>query len=141
MTNSAKPNVPFSLKIVTAMFLFSGLASAAIIFLGLVQGKLIPNPGVLSLLVGLGLLQLWRGFRTAALINAVLGLVAMPLVALMIVNGSPPIDLGDTPATTNAALVFCGVFFAVYFWQYRVLTRHDVRELFETRRVSHGGEE
>lgn len=134
---SMKPSLQIliSLRIVAVLFILGGISAIIEILVSLTHGNINLNFGVLGLFIGIGLLRLRRGWRTCGLVFTWLGLVGVPLIALFFLGHSGPLDfkifgqeVGHAPK--EFGLVLCVALFALLVWQYRVLTRPDVRELF-----------
>ena len=130
-----KPQLPLSLKVVAVLFILGGISSIIEVALDLTQGHINLNFGVLGLFIGLGLLRLSPGWRTCALVFTWLGLLFAPIVALVMFNHAGPLDLkffGQKIGTAGIefGLLICVALFLYSLWQYRVLTRRDVKLLF-----------
>lgn len=126
---------PLSLKIVAALFILGGISSIVDVITSLTQGNLNLNLGVLGLLVGIGLLRFSRGWRTCALVFLWIALIGLPLVALVFLFLAGAVNytifwqnMGGGSRWLGVALA--AVLFVVVLWQYRVLTRPDIRNLF-----------
>jgi len=127
--------VPISLKIVAWLFIFFGVCSVIEIIVSLLHNNININLGVLGLFIGPGLLRLSRGWRTCALVFIWIALIGLPVFALLALTARGPADLklfgqliGHAPK--ELALVGTAVLFLLALWEYRVLTRPDVRGLF-----------
>ena len=127
--------LPASLVVVAVLFIIGGVSSVIEVLLSLMNGHININFGVLGLFIGPGLLRLRRGWRTCALVFIWLGLIFAPIVALLVLttNGQANFNVfgqrvGGIPDVLALAIV--AVVFAIVLWEYRVLTRPDVRELF-----------
>lgn len=125
-------SAPRSLKIVAVLFILGGITSIIDVIVALSQGALNLNFGVLGLFVGIGLLRFSRGWRTCAL---VLLWISVPLIALFFLFGAEAVNytifwqnMGQ--GSRAIAVALAAVVFAVVLWQYRVLTRPDIRKLF-----------
>lgn len=128
-------SVPMSLKIVAALFIIGGITSIIDVIIGLTQGALNFNFGALGLFVGIGLLRFSRGWRTCALVFLWIALISLPAVALVFLFVAQSINytflwqkIGEGPRGIGVAMV--AALFALVWWQYRVLTRPDIRKLF-----------
>ena len=133
-------HIPVSLKAVAWLFILGGISSLIEVIVSLNYGTVNFNFGVLGIFIGLGLFKLRPGWRTWALIFVWIGLVSFPLGALAFLVLPGPIQFtvfgqraGNVP--TIIGVLICAIGFAIVFWQYRVLTRPDVRSLF-SRSVS-----
>ena len=127
--------IPTSLKVVAALFIIGGISSLIGIIVSLLQGQLSLDFGILGLFIGLGLRRLSRTWRTWALVFTWMTLVVTPVGLLLFINSSGPLDftlfgikIGHVPK--GAGIVGAVMFFLITVWQYRVLTRPDVRALF-----------
>lgn len=127
--------IPLSLKIVAVLFIISGIFSVIEVVVALMHGGININFGVLCLFVGPGLLRLHRGWRTCALVFLWLGLIVAPIVFVLGLSGKVPayfsvfgVNIARIPGWW--ASVAAIPFFLLMLWQYRVLTRPDIRRLF-----------
>jgi hypothetical protein len=130
-----RPAAPVSLKVVAALFILGGLSSAIDVLIRLTQGSLFLNLGVLGLFIGIGLLRYSRGWRTCALVFLWLAMIGLPLAAVLLLATDQPLrytilgrDMGEAPKAAGVVAVVVG--FALTLWQYWVLTRPRVRQLF-----------
>jgi hypothetical protein len=135
---SVRPRLPLSLKIVAWLFIVWGSLAAIEVVLSLVRGKLFLNFNVVGIFVGRGLLELRPGWRTCALV--ILWIFAIPFVALAVRAG---LGFGVVPVkwlyteslpamiqSRELGVAICLLPIGFIYWQYRVLTRPDVRHLF-----------
>jgi hypothetical protein len=127
--------IPTSLKVVAVLFLLSGIFSLIEVIVSLMHGHFNLNFGILGLFIGPGLLRLSRGWRTCALVFLWITMIGLPMVALLFLVTSGPLDftlfgqkVGD--ASKGLGILVAALLFALAVWQYRVLTRPDVRRLF-----------
>jgi hypothetical protein len=117
----------------------SGLSAVIEIIISYAHDHLSINPGILGLFIGPGLLRLRRGWRTLALVFLWLAMISAPLLAgLLLAVPGPPAQFklfGQTVGNFPVPLAvgFVAGAFLLSFWQYRVLTRPDVRALFGVR--------
>ncbi len=128
--------LPIPLITVSTLFILQGCAAALEVILSVMHGTININLGVLGIFIGSGLLGLRPGWRTCALVFIWIGLIGIPLVSIIMLVLPGPLDLsilgqkvGQTPKelfVPIAVLLFC-----LYLWIYRVLTRHDIRKLFQ----------
>jgi len=132
---SSKPKLPVSLKIVAVLFILSGIGAAIEVLASLMRGGINVNLGVLGIFVGIGLFNLKAGWRTCGLVFLWFGMILIPVVGLLAIVGSGQahynvfgIKGGSVPMPV--ALGVAVFFFCIVLWQYRVLTRPDIRELF-----------
>jgi len=134
--NNTTP-IPTSLKVVAFLFILSGITSIIEIIVSLMHGHININFGVLALFIGLGLLRLSHGWRTCALVFLWIAMVGIPLIAIYFLTLTAPKPLDYTlfgqkigQVSKEFGIVFGALMFALAVWQYRVLTRPDVRRLF-----------
>jgi hypothetical protein len=133
------PNrIPTSLKIVAYLFVLNGVMAIVEVLFSLANSRLSINFGVLGVFIGPGLLRFSQGWRTCALVWLWIGLIASPLILLMVISRNEPIDFlffGKKSGTISKELVipFALAIFIFTIWEYRVLTRPDVRKLFGLR--------
>jgi hypothetical protein len=128
--------IPTALRIVAWLFIVSGIWAAWDILTALGKGNLSINFGVLNFFIGFGLLRLSRVWRIWALIFTWFELICLPLFGLALVSGAGTVSGTLFEEQVNAlsgrlaALMITVAFFLVSIWQYRTLTRPDVRLLF-----------
>jgi len=132
---NATQSIPTSLKVVAALFILGGILSLIEIIVSLMNHRISFNFNVLGLFIGAGLLRCsptWRGW---ALAFTWLALIGVPLVGLIFLAAPGPLDfrffgqdMGQVPKSAWFALAVPAFLIAV--WQYRVLTRPEVRTLF-----------
>jgi hypothetical protein len=130
--DNSKP-IPTSLKVVAALFILSGICSLIDVVVSLMHNNI--NFGVLGLFIGPGLLRLRRGWRTCALVFLWIAMIGVPIIAVLFLTSSGPVDFvlfGQKVghASKEFCIAIVAVVFALAVWQYRVLTRPDVRRLF-----------
>jgi hypothetical protein len=134
--------IPVSLAVVSYLFFFPGaMGFAAVIFilalLILSGGQAISGRAILGCVVGLAVGIFWlllsrglrrcsRGWRICALVFIWWGFIAMAysIVHYLLTQATPRHE------TPTLFWLECGFGFIVQIWQYRVLTRPDVRDLF-----------
>ena len=128
-------SAPLSLKIVAALFILGGISSIIEVIISLTQGRLSFNFGVLGVVIGIGLLRFSRAWRTCALVFLWIALISLPLVALAFLFLAGAVnytifwqEIG--PASRVIGVVLAALLFAVALWEYRALTRPDIRKLF-----------
>jgi len=130
-----KKSIPVSLTVVALLFILGGISAVIEIVVSLMHNHLNINFGVLGLFIGPGLLRLSRGWRTCALVFTWIALIGVPIIALLFIAARGPLDFkifGQVVGQTSKALglLVAGVVFIIAVWQYWVLTRSDVKELF-----------
>lgn len=128
-------SAPFSLKIVAALFILGGISSIIDAIIRLTEGTFPLDFGVLGLFVGIGLLRLSRPWRTCALVFLWIALISLPLIALVFLFLAASVNYtifwqNVGPGSRAIAVALAALLFAVALWQYRVLTRPDIRKLF-----------
>jgi len=129
------PVIPSALRIVAWLFIIGGILAVIEVLVALTQSRISINFGVLGLFIGPGLLRLRRGWRTCALVFLWIGLIVFPLIFLLGLSGTIPAYFevfGIKMARIPSWWVSVGTipFFLLVFWQYRVLTRPQIRTLF-----------
>jgi hypothetical protein len=132
---STPSKVPTSLKVVAVLFIIGGVLAVIEILVALTHGRININFGVLGLFIGPGLLRFSRGWRTCGLIFLWIGLIVIPIIFLIGLTGTFPtyfMVFGVRVARIHPwwVLVAAVPFFLLVLWQYRVLTRPDIRRLF-----------
>lgn len=129
------PIIPTPLKVVAWLFIIGGIWAVIEVLVALTQSRISINFGVLGLFIGPGLLKLRPGWRTCALVFLWIGLIGFPIIFLLGLSGKVPAYFemfGVKLARIPSWWVSVGVvpFFLLVLWQYRVLTRPDIRRLF-----------
>ena len=126
---------PVSLKIVAGLFILIGICAAIETVISLMHNSANINFGVLGFLIGPGLLRFSRDWRTCALFFLWIVLIGVPVFALLLMVQHAPLDLkvfgqkvGEAPKELGLGAALVG--FLLALWQYRVLTRPDIRKLF-----------
>jgi hypothetical protein len=132
---TTQKQAPLALRIVAALFIISGIFAALEVLVSLARGRINLNFGVLGIFIGLGLRRFRHGWRTCALVFTWIALVFLPVFALLVLGGAHPIHVklfGQRVGSTSpgTALFMAVAAFALVLWQYRVLTRRDVVQLF-----------
>ena len=127
--------IPTSLRVVALLFILCGVLSLIQVIGSLMNGNLNINFGVLGLFIGPGLLRLSQGWRTCALVFLWIAIIGMPILAILFMTASGPLDFkvfGQKAGHGSKELVIllACLMFILAAWQYRVLTRPDVRRLF-----------
>jgi hypothetical protein len=128
------------LRIVALLFFLQGMAAVFALGVTFAQGRLRLDTAVLGIPICVGLVRLSWGWRTWALVHIWLALISSALVVLVTTLGGPKIAFfsvyGIRLATLSPATFFplLALTFLAFVWQYRVLTRPDVRALFLARR-------
>lgn len=128
--------IPVSLKVVAILFIIGGVSAVIEVLVSLANGHININLGVLGLFIGPGLLALCPGWRTCALVFLWVAMIGIPVVGALMIGHPGPLDfkifgqkVGNAPR--EIALIAVPIVFCLAVWQYRVLTRPDVRKLFE----------
>jgi len=127
--------IPVSLTVVAVLFILGGIHAVIEVLVSLAHGEININFGVLGLFIGPGLLALRRGWRTCALVFLWIAMIGIPIVAILMLGHPGPLDFNVFGqkvghAAKELGLVIAVMLFLLSFWQYRVLTRRDVRLLF-----------
>lgn len=130
--------LPRALRIVAYVFLIQGAGALIEILLSLSSGTPSINLGLLNLFIGLGILKLRASWRTLGLAFLWIGMIGGPLALVLILTSDvQPVfafygwEFG--PASKPPAVASSLAFIALAIWQYRVLTRAEVRCLFGLR--------
>lgn len=126
---------PLALTIVAVVFLLGGVLSLIETITSLKFGHISINFGVIGIFIGVGLFRLRRGWRTCALVFIWIGLVGLPIVGFQFLHYSGPLNFGIYGRelgsfTKEIGLAVIMISFLFTLWQFRVLTRPDVRSLF-----------
>lgn len=138
MDSNLNRRLPLSLKVVAILFILGGISSAIEVFVSLMRSHININFGVLGILIGIGLFRLRQGWRSCALVFTWIGLIAAPIIGLLFLSHPGPLDfsvfgqkVGHAPKELGVSMVL--ILFIYSIWQYRTLTRRDVRLLFMDR--------
>jgi hypothetical protein len=129
--------LPTALKVVAWLFIINGVLTALKMAAALFAGRIDIDFGVIEIPIGWGLLRLNRGWRTVALVFLVIALVGIPIIAIFVAfssGGAFTISLFGLPIGATDKTVFllvAAIAFAIVAWQFSVLNRKDVRDLFE----------
>ncbi|MEK6703434.1 MAG: hypothetical protein AABZ53_14330 [Planctomycetota bacterium] len=121
-----------------AVFILGGVLAALEVLVALVAGRLSLNFGVLGLFIGPGLLRFSPGWRLCALVCIWIGIVGLLLAGACFL-GNPDrltVTIFFIPAgqaSPALALGMCAFCLLIAVWQYRVLTRPDIRVLFDAK--------
>ena len=129
---------PTALKVVAWIFILGGLSACIEILVALTQNRFSLNFGVLGIFIGYGLLKLRSGWRLLGLISLWIAMIGTPVITLMALSNPGKLEFkvfGVKIANLSPAVfsIFMGGCFLFSVWQYRVLTRSDVRTLFYPR--------
>jgi hypothetical protein len=129
------PKLPFALKVVAALFFLGGVSAVIEVIVSLMNSRININFGVLGIFIGIGLFRLSQGWRTCALVFTWIALLALPAIGFLFLGHSGPLDFtffGEKVgyASKEFGLAMIVALFIYTIWQYRVLTRPDVRHLF-----------
>jgi hypothetical protein len=142
MNTNVTHSLPLALKIVAVLFILGGISAAIEVIASLMNNRIYINFGVLGIFIGFGLLRLSQGWRTCALVFTWIGLIAIPIIGILFLGHSGRLDfslfgqkVGHAPKELGVGMVV--VLFVYTVWQYRVLTREDVRFLF----LNHSGDQ
>ena len=127
--------IPTALQIVAAIFLLYGVGTVVGMLVLLASGSVRIDFWFLGIPTFFGLRRFSIGWRTFALMCIWFGLIICPIAFLHGVTGSTPtyfklfgIGIGQiAPVWLSVASV---PMFLLQLWQYRVLTRPDIRALF-----------
>ncbi|MBW3635029.1 MAG: hypothetical protein KY445_01025 [Armatimonadetes bacterium] len=124
--------IPQSLQIVAWLFIVGGIFAAINMVVSLLAGRININLGVLTVFIGQGLLRLNPHSLTWAMVSIWLGLVLTPFTAVMFLFNPGDVKifgLNAGQAPPGLGFVLSVAAFALIFWQYRVLTSHQIRQL------------
>jgi hypothetical protein len=127
--------IPASLKVVATLFILGGICAVIEVLVSLAHSRININFGVLGLFIGPGLLALRRGWRTCGLVFIWIAMIGAPIFVILVLGYPRPLDLilfGQKIGyvSKEVGLIAAAVLFLLSLWQYRVLTRPDVRRLF-----------
>jgi len=134
-----KRPLPASLIVVAVLFLVEGATAAMEVLYSLANNHININLGVIGIFVGWGLLKLRPGWRIVALVLLVIGMIVSAIGTAVFLGvgltGAGPLDFsvyGQFVGHVSViiAVIFAAGMFVLCFWQYRVLRRPEIRELF-----------
>jgi len=131
-------DIPIPLKIVAILFIIVGTVAVIDVVVSLLHNHIDINFGVLGLFIGLGLLALRPGWRICALVWLWIAMVGVPIVTLIMMTQSGPLDfnvLGQKVGNVSKelGLIVPAIAFTLAVWQYRVLKRPDIQRLFRSQ--------
>lgn len=128
--------IPISLKIVAWLFIINGVSAAIEMMVLLMNHQINLNFGVLGIFIGIGLLKLRNGWRICGLVFIWIALILMPVLLLIMLSVSGPLDfkffglqvghVGKGPVMILGLLLY-----ALVLWERWVLTRSDIKILFQ----------
>jgi hypothetical protein len=115
-------------RLVALTVLLEGILSVVQILMKLPSGRIELSTGPLYIITYFGLRRFSPWWRTWALFWCWVGMLAGPLLLVaFLVNLTLPYDI---PIRTSVPLPIVGLWSCLNIWQYRLLTRPDVRALF-----------
>ena len=127
--------IPTSLRVVALLQLLGGLSAVAGMLVGLPAGSIHLDLGVAGIPTYFGLMRLSDVWRTWAVAFAWMGMLASAALFTFGLLAHVPAELqifgvryGNISARWGSAVAL--PMFVLSLWQYRVLTRPDVRALF-----------
>src|SRR5665213_572217 len=127
--------IPTSLSVVSYLFLIASIVSVIEIVFSAARGAIHPNFYFLGLWIFTGLRRYSRGWRTCALVFIWVSLISLAVfIGIILFDGgvlwqrSSDHKLVELPLIWSLMIVV--PFFVLELWQYRVLTRPDIRNLF-----------
>ena len=128
-------SIPTALQVVAILFLLGGISSVIGMVIRLVSGSVYIDFGFLGIPTYFGLRRLSLGWRTFALVCIWLALIACPIAFVIGIfySASTSAEVFGIPFAQVAPIWLSVVsvpIFLLEFWQYRVLTRPQIRALF-----------
>jgi hypothetical protein len=103
----------------------------------LFDGTISFQAGILGIPIYFGLLNLRNGWRVCAIFLVLFGLISLPILFILGVTQEGPanvevvgINIAQAPSWVVSLETI--PFFLLALWQYRVLARPDIRQLFLT---------
>ncbi len=125
--------IPQPLKIVAWVFIFGGICAAIQVVVLLLAGHININLGVLGIFIGHGLLRLNPRALTWAIIftwfSLILTLVFI-VISLFTLGNLEIFGLTLGKVSPAFSFIFGVAVFALVYWQYTVLTKRQIRQLF-----------
>ena len=124
-----------ALRFVALLFLLGACEAVLAFFLSFTQNRLFIPWGLLGFWIYSGLPAYRRPWRIVAIVLLLIALCVSPIVALIaIFSGAPTyiefIGLRIAVVPLPVFLLYGSVFWALSFWQFRVLMRPTVRAAF-----------
>ena|SRR5688572_508039 len=136
----AAPVFPTSLRVVAWLFIAFGLLAVCEIIAALFNSRISINLGVLGIFIGRGIFRLSQGWRTLGLVFLWIGMIVLGICMTNILFGGGSFTLYGARLSRGDALVIglpiTVAFLSLAIWQYRVLTRPEVRRLFGLQAVT-----
>jgi len=130
-----RKSIPTALNAVAILFLLGGVLSAIEMLARLFHGQVNLNFGILGIPTYFGLRRFSRGWRIYALVCIWFVLVASPILFVLGFTVSQPADfslfgLKVGKVYTLWLTVVSVPFFLISLWQFRILTRRDIKAKF-----------
>lgn len=130
-----RPKLPQALQVVAWLTLGEGALTVIGAINSVFQDHVHMNLNVLCIPAGIGLFKLRRGWRTFTLVMIWLMISVSLLIAVIALFSPEPLEIrlmGFKKAPIPDGMVIPGAIlhFVLSLWQYRVLTRWDVKALF-----------
>lgn len=127
--------LPLALKIVAIIFILGGITALIEVIVSLMNKRIDINFGVLGIFIGIGLFKLSQGWRICALVLTWVVLITVPVIGIMFLGHPGPLDFsifGQKVGVVSkqVGVAMAALLFIYTLWQYRALTREDVRRLF-----------
>lgn len=125
--------IPQPLKIVAWVFIFGGICAAIQVVVLLLAGHININLGVLGIFIGRGLLRLNRRSLAWAMFFTWFSLILTPIIIVISLFTPGTLEVfGLTLGKVSPAFsfIFGVAAFALVYWQYTVLTKPQIRQLF-----------
>ncbi|HXA17701.1 MAG TPA: hypothetical protein VN380_11960 [Thermoanaerobaculia bacterium] len=126
---------PIALTVVSVVFLLGGIGTLIQILMAFRHGQFSIDTGILGIPIFFGLRSYSALWRTIALCLLWLGLILSPVIAALALFNKMPVDFNlfgqHVAAIPSFWLPIATIpFFVLLLWEYRVLTRPDIRVLF-----------
>ena len=143
--NGRDGKLPLALKLTAGVFLLWGAGGVIELLRDLPGRGLQVTPALVGAFIGHGLLSRRSGWRRVAIVWLWVTMICLPLLAVFSVFYSDPgcgyLHLGvlgrsATIRNRAAAIAIPCACLMVSVWQYRVLIRADVRQLFNPERAN-----
>lgn len=132
-----RKEIPQSLRLVASVQLILGIMCALKTLVLLFDGTISFQAGILGIPIYFGLLNLRNGWRVCAIFLVLFGLISLPILFILGVTQEGPanvevvgINIAQAPSWVVSLETI--PFFLLALWQYRVLARPDIRQLFLT---------
>ena len=125
--------IPKPLKVVAYLFIIGGIFAVIEVIMALLNSRISINFGILGIFIGQGLLRLNPHSLSWAMFFVWLGLIFTPIAAVLFLFTPGNLNMfgvnaGQAPP--GLGFIFSIAAFALVYWEYTVLTKRQIRQLF-----------